>query len=699
MAGVLDGLISSRRIRPSRSRSESAKQLHARWGDVAITAPNGGWTQHYLDDDLNTVTYQAHGSPDSQKTLVNNSPDLSFKDEIEKVVAIEAIRGQTPPIIQKDKSAITITIPLPWSRKSHRRSSSASSQQQQQLQLQQLQAQAAQVVDKVVTAESRPVRPSVISNIDEIIVAESRPATADPFRADSPIIHTQSPVYDDVSTFFTRAVFPEKHPGPTRLPQIQTSVPPNKSQPASALSILSPVAEKYNGLSESNNATPMDNTPIAQHIVSAIPVGRDGQVDMASLAGRLETHARRTTPPTLPSDNALDTAFERPDSRSTARIPSRPSSRGPGIGEVAYMRASSRGAPENTGGRRSASREPVARRAGSVEPHRQRAPSREALRRRADSPVRSTTSHSFSRRNASCEPVGQRSDSPPLVSRRALSREPAVRRAESPEPKTRRALSRGLGVYGSAVAAASPDESTARIFSDDRPVRPRAESPGPSTRRAHSRDASSRRNREVSPPGYSRRALSREPYTRRRISAEFSQRAVSVDPIVRRTSPRADFVVPSRHASPRNDDGSIFTRHASPREDMIPSRRGTPVVGLADRDRDRDSTPDSSIFQDLLTPDEATDIETETEEMYFESRKGWNGAAVAPGISSRGFYGDVVQDYKLIARDVEAEMAGSEVNLIKKDNQKESYKPKGELVREDVYQGPVLVPPQEELWG
>ncbi|KAH0842534.1 hypothetical protein AYO21_06663 [Fonsecaea monophora] len=701
MAGVLEGLMSSRR-RPSRSRSESTKQLHARWGDVAITAPNGGWTQHYLDDDMNNVAYQAHGSPDSQKTLVNTSPDLSFKDEIERG-SVETIPQQSPPLIQKERGTITITIPLLWSRKSHRRSSSTNSQPLHQ-------TQPARVVEKVVTAESRPVRPGIISNIDEVIVAEPRPAI-EPFRVDSPIIHSQSPVYDDVSTFFTRAVFPEKHPGPPRLPQIQTSVPPNKSQPASAISILSPVVEKYNELSESNNATPMDNTPIARQIESAISHSHERQVDLAGLVDRLEGHVHTT--PLIPStseppssDEAADPTIERPESGSSAtRLPSRPSSRGPGIGEVAYMRASSRGPSESSGGRRSASREPAERRAGSVGPGRRRAVSREAPRRRADSPARGATASSFSRgstgrRNASCEPsitrslsrdpVRRRADSPPPVSRRALSREPAVRRADSPEPKTRRALSRGQAISGTV----SPETITPRAFSDDKPIRPRAESPGPSTRRA----------------------VSREPYTRHRISGDFSaRRATSVDPVVRRDSPPKDDIT-SRHASPRDDiftrhaspRDDIFTRQASPRDDIVP-RRGTPVV-VAAMERDRDSAAGSSS-PDELTPDEATDIETETDEMYFESRKGWNGAAVA-GSASRGFYGDVVQDYKLIARDVEADIAASEgqssginiVNLIKKEKEKEKEKevpkPKGEVVSQGkVYKGPDLVLSQEELWG
>ncbi|KIW26408.1 uncharacterized protein PV07_09505 [Cladophialophora immunda] len=663
MAGVLEGLISSRR-RPSRSRSESAKQMHARWGDVSITAPTGGWTQHYLEDDLNNVTYQAHGSPDSQKTLVSNSPDLTFKDEIEKI-GVEAIITQSPPLIQKERAAITITIPLPWSRKSHRRSSSASSHPQPQ-------AQPVPVLEKLITVESRPAHANITSTIDEVIVAESRPAT-ESLRADSPIVHTQSPVYDDVSTFFTRAVFPEKHPG-HRLPQIQTAVPPNKSQPASAVSLLSPVAEKYNGLSESNNGTPMDNTPIAERIESAIHNSHGEQVDVAGLVGRLESHVS-TTPPTQPfppipsSDEAPDSAVERPDSRRTPKPSSRPSSRGPGIGEVAYMRASSRGASEQSSGQRSASRENAGRRAASVERAR--------------------------RRTLSREPIGRRADSPPFQSRRALSRDPALRRADSAEPKTRRAVSREQAVLGSV----SPEANTPHFVTDDVPLRPRAESPGPWNRRAHSREPAVRR--EASPLVFSRRAISREPYSRRRISGDYSQRAVSVDPIMRRTSPRTDGV--SRHASPLDD---IFAlRQAIPREDFVP-RRGTPIVGtLAERDSPGvGSTPPA---EPEPAPDEATDIETETDEMYFESRKGWNGPAVA-GTSSRGFYGDVVQDYKLIARDVEAELAASEaqasamniVALIKKEKEREAHKPKVEATKEErVYEGPDLVPPQEELWG
>ncbi|EXJ65480.1 hypothetical protein A1O7_01821 [Cladophialophora yegresii CBS 114405] len=620
MATVFDGLIPSRR-RPTRSQSESGKQLHSRWGDASISAPNGGgWSQHYLEDDTDSVVYHAHGSPDSQKTLVSDSPDLSIKDDVEKV-SIEELRQSTPPVNQKERGTITITIPLPWVRRSHRRSSSGAKQQ----------AQAAQVVENVVTAESRSPLPSLATNIDEVIVAHSRP-THEPYQAVSPVVQTRSPVYDDVSTFFTRAVFPDKHPGPRSLPQIQTSVPVNKSQPASALSILSPVAEKYNGISESNNATPMDNTPIANHIASAINSNHEDFIDVSTLTERLEQQAHNQSPscPVSRVTSPIETPTERPESRSSANFPSRPASRGPGIGEVAYMRASSRGAAEHHDGRRSASREPTARRAPSADPVRRRAQSRDTGRRRADSP------RAMSGRSYSKEVVG-RGDT--------TTREPTPAPAASSEPRTGRDLS-------------------------SEPLRPRAESPGPANRRAHSRGTSA--SRDLSPVRFSRRAISREPATtRHRFSGDFTRRAMSVEPVHRR---------------------------ASPREETTPLR-GSPPLDLKRKGGD---LPDPSLPADDLTLDETTDIETETDEMYFESRKGWNGPAVT-GATSQGFYNGVISDYKLIARDVEAEQTQASgpkqpaielVKLIKRD------KVDMEVGREvKKYGGPDMVPNQEELWG
>ncbi|EXJ81262.1 hypothetical protein A1O3_07552 [Capronia epimyces CBS 606.96] len=117
---------------------------------------------------------------------------------------------------------------------------------------------------------------------------------------------------------------------------------------------------------------------------------------------------------------------------------------------------------------------------------------------------------------------------------------------------------------------------------------------------------------------------------------------------------------------------------------------------------------DSSLDTDGSTsPDESTDIETEaaaeaeTDETYFESRKGWNGPAGMKGAESKGFYGDVVQDYKAIARDVEAALVGgsdlppsTDINVVsttvnKKDKENVPV----------IYGGPELVPSDDELWG
>lgn len=257
-----------------------------------------------------------------------------------------------------------------------------------------------------------------------------------------------------------------------------------------------------------------------------------------------------------------------------------------------------------------------------------------------------------------------RADSPRGMSGRSYSRETVGARDASREPAARRALSR--------EPTAVPEEPTeARVGRDVSPVpvRPRAESPGPA-RQAHSREPS--RRRELSPAGFHRRAISREPTTtRQRISGDFTRRAVSVDPIRRR---------------------------ASPRDEVIP-RHGTPLAALAKR---KENTSSDSSSADELTADDTTDIETETDESYFASRKGWNGPAVK-GNDGKGFYKDVINDYKLIARDVEAEQvqvpsapkATIEIaNLIKKDKKEVEV---GREVKK--YAGPSLVPAAEDLWG
>ncbi|EXJ81263.1 hypothetical protein A1O3_07553 [Capronia epimyces CBS 606.96] len=262
MASVLEGLMSSRR-RGSRSRSESEKRLHSRWGDATITAPNAGWSQQHPEAQLNHPAGQAHGSPDSQKTLVNQSPDLTYDPD--KAATVEPTTHSPPSMVQRERSAIVITIPLPWSRKTQRRSLSVGH----------LQARDAQPVEHVA--------PQIDKRLDD------RPAEADswplvdPLRSSAPGAH------------------PEKGPGPGRLPQLQTGVPPARSQPASAISVLSPVAESFNGLSESNNATPMGTTPIAEAATDGVPpANRVEGITARNLTSRLDIYLSQS-PNSLPS--------------------------------------------------------------------------------------------------------------------------------------------------------------------------------------------------------------------------------------------------------------------------------------------------------------------------------------------------------------------------------------------------------------
>ncbi|KIW12365.1 hypothetical protein PV08_09642 [Exophiala spinifera] len=672
MASVFEGLMTSRR-RPSRSRSDAGKPLHARWGDTAISAPHdGGWAQQYPDNDLNNPVYQAHGSPDSQKTLVSTSPDPSSDGLKMAALAYEEIRQPTPPFVQKDRHAITITIPLPWSRKKeHRRSTSSHA----------VRVPASQS-EKVITAEARPALASISTNIDEVIVAESRPASEEPC-AQSPVLLTTSPVYDDVSTFFTRAAFPEKGYATSRLPPIQTSVPPTKSLPASATSILSPVAEKYDGLSESNNATPMDNTPIATHLDAAVltPVETEEVIDVAGLTFTLASRTRSATPAPIPPSRVnspietSDIQIPRASSRSAVRDRPRSESRGPSLTDVAYMRTASRGPPEPPASegrwmseRRSTSQEPVSRQAGRGESSHRRALSREPGRRTSSPPRRRALSRDTqSRRALSREPDAGLVNTSDLLSRRARSKEPRACRPDSPNPGAFRAHSRGPR----SRELDTPVATNGQAFDGDSIIEG-SKNVDPRSIQTHARGPSRRRG--LSPTPTTRRAVSREPFSRRRISVEFSRRAASQEPVRRRASPREDFTFP-------------WVRENAATTKKSPATASSP-------------TESTSTTDDDSAADETTDIETESEEVYFESRKGWNGhAGAAP--AGQGFYAGVLQDYKAIGRDVEAEQAQSEphgvkasiVNLVtvKKDIKNLEHRPK--------YGGPDLVPSQEELWG
>jgi hypothetical protein len=567
--------------------------------------------------------------------------------------------------------------------------------------------------DRVTTAESRSLFPPISTNIDEIITVEARDAV-DPYRTTSPIVHTQSPVYDDVSTFFTRAAFPEKSFGPARLPHIQTSVPQHKSQPASAISvsILSPVQEKYNEFSESNGNTPMDNTPIAARIAASIPRApsiADELADIESLTQRLERYRdpnnpssispSRITSPIDTSDSDFDhpLSHSRGPSRSASRGPviSRPSSRGPGIGEVAYMRASSRGPADQPqsesrsgmeGGRRSASREP-------------------------------------SRRNRSVDPVERSHSVEPL--RRAMSREPASRRAESRGPeeedrrrsrsrsrgsRSRRADSVGQRVYRRADSVERNfhrveilDPATDRGPHDAKSIgHQRSMTPTQYHQRSFSRDHFDLGWRTASPSALNRRAVSRGPTEKRRISGDFTRRAMSVDPIRRQATPQDDYIPISRRGTPLAFQNGRFVPMENPGSDSS-----------AD-EHELGESPTSGDETGLDT--DATDIETETDEAYYESRKEWNGRA-ANGADGKGYYGDVANEYKAIAKDVEADQAtisgrlekqvgginigGLKLNITKvKTEKSDKDKDKdGKKNHTKHYGGPDLVPSSDEVWG
>ncbi|KEF63066.1 uncharacterized protein A1O9_01042 [Exophiala aquamarina CBS 119918] len=717
MTSVLEGLLPTRRRR-SRSRSESGKQLHARWGDNAITAPNGsGWSQQYLEEDQIHAAYQAHGSPDSQKTLVNNSPELghdSIRTKIENILqAVEDQKFAGVPVIKEVDGQITITFSL------------GPSAQQPQQSHQQRRPSAENIYpsytyptpaqsERAPNTETRHLFPPISTNIDEVITVEARDLV-DPYRTTSPIVHTQSPVYDDVSTFFTRAAFPEKSFGPVRLPHIQTNVPQNKSQPASAISVsvLSPVQEKYNELSESTGNTPLDNTPIAARIAASIPRApsiADELADLETLTQRLEkfrdpasSPPSRITSPIDTSDSDFDNPFPRSrgPSRSASRGPgiSRPSSRGPGIGEVAYMRASSRGPADQPRsesrsgmeGRRSASRE-TSRRAQSVEP---------VLRSHSVEPIKRAMSREPAHRRSESR-GGDDDDRRPSRSR---SRNPKPRRSESVGDQNYR---RADSVERSFRHVEILDPAADRGPRDATPIG-YARSMTSATayhKRAMSRDQFDLGRRTASPSATSRRAASRGAGDKRRLSGDFSRRAVSVDPIRRHATPQEDFTPISRRGTPLAFQNGRFVPLENPASDSSADEH--------DPDRSPTSGDDTGIDTD------ATDIETETDDAYYESRKEWNGRA-ANGADGKGYYGDVANEYKAIAKDVEADQAAvtaggkiekqvgginigglklniTKVTMDKSDKERDKEWKKNNTVKKH-YAGPDLVPSEEEVWG
>lgn len=553
-------------------------------------------------------------------------------------------------------------------------------------------------LDQVISAESRPALPPISTSGDDVITVEARDVVH-PYRTTSPIVHTQSPVYDDVSTFYTRGAYAERCFGLARLPHIQTSVPPSRSQPASALSMLSPVQEKYDGQSESNNASPMESTPIAQRMIPSMPQRQSIAAKMADIESLTQTLERFRTPSTTPlpqiaspiesSDSDVDKPWE------TTRVPTRPGSRGPGIGEVAYMRCSSRGAGErrveSRNNARSASREP-SRRAKSVEPRGRshstdpkgsRAPSREPKRHREQSRGRSKDAG-------------------------------APFRAQSQEPRRYRGESVDRNVDHVEILDSFEQQHT-RDFA---PMTiQRISSPDVGHRRTLSRDNIEASHRP-SPVPVSRRAFSRDTVRRRPLSDEFTRRAASVGPVLRQDSSelQRDIVSLSRRGTPLIFQHGRFVSAPDGSTSGSFSGSGSESSGVDDED-DIDGHRQSPFLADDPGFDtEATDIDTETDGAYHTSRKEWNGRATT-GAAGKGLYGDIEVDYKAIAKDVEADQAiprdmgginigGIKVNITKvrsdkfdktKDRDKESEKEKKDGSKRCVTTD--LVPTMEDLWG
>jgi hypothetical protein len=142
MTGILDVCVPSRRRERRRQRQQAKELLHSRFGDLAISAPNeGGWNQlgegqsakewtakewtskEWNAKEWDTKVAQVHGSPDTERTLVDSSPE--FDQDFDDVIIVDD--SYVPQEETEEKNSITIKIPLPWSAKPLKRSASQSS--------------------------------------------------------------------------------------------------------------------------------------------------------------------------------------------------------------------------------------------------------------------------------------------------------------------------------------------------------------------------------------------------------------------------------------------------------------------------------------------------------------------------------------------------------------------------------------------
>lgn len=239
--------------------------------------------------------------------------------------------------------------------------------------------------------------------------------------------------------------------------------------------ILSPVAEGFAKEGPSRRATP---------VLSPLHFAQTTQSDRPSTSSSMRSNMTRRQSVNGYAVEGLMGGTMTSQAISDEQTPDyvRPPSRG--IGSTACMRASSRGPRANSVGPRAPSVEPFARRAPSVEPlsrrrepsvepmSRRREPSIEPINRRREPSVepenRQRDPSPARRRAPSIEPINRRAPSiGPRADRRAVSREPRGRRGLSVEPTRVRFRSEAPYRHGRDDPGSSADDASADSESEN----------------------------------------------------------------------------------------------------------------------------------------------------------------------------------------------------------------------------------------
>lgn len=190
-----------------------------------------------------------------------------------------------------------------------------------------------------------------------------------------------------------------------------------------------------------------------------------------------------------------------------------------------------------------------------------------------------------------------------------------------------------------------------------------------------------------------------------------------------RSSPAASTTVPHRHAYRRSSDFVTTTRRVPAPIFTTNPQRAIYSAYFNRRSRSLEPTPSPRLIADpMRSPADtvssgSTDVDPASDEeslfspkdpeKYFEARQVWNGAA---GEGKKGFYANVVDDYRLIGKDV------STANHLENKRKTMLVKPEVMLKKigtvggdervkiagvdpDAVGGGQRMVPSSEELWG